>query len=74
MPLILLSLIFCSPKGRPYRGILSSTSTGHQPKISQVCTVSLKATHLPVRMPEVMDLVSPEAQGMPPNPNSKILQ
>lgn len=34
-----------------YRGILSSTSTGHQPKISHVCTVLLKATHLPVRMP-----------------------
>ena len=44
----------CSPlPGRTgrYHGMLSSTSTGHQPKISQVCTVSLKATHLPVRMP-----------------------
>lgn len=29
----------------------SSTSTGHQPKISHVFKVSLKATHLPVRMP-----------------------
>lgn len=34
-----------------YLGILSSTSTGHQPKISQVFTVLLKGTHLPVRIP-----------------------
>lgn len=34
-----------------YLGILSSTSTGHQPKISHVFTVSLKGTHLPVRIP-----------------------
>lgn len=34
-----------------YLGILSSTSTGHQPKISHVFTVPLKGTHLPVRIP-----------------------
>lgn len=34
-----------------YLGILSSTSTGHQPKISQVFTVLLKGTHLPERIP-----------------------
>lgn len=34
-----------------YLGILSSTSTGHQPKISHVFTVPLKGTQLPVRIP-----------------------
>lgn len=39
-----------------YLGILSSTSTGHQPKISQVFTVLLKGTHLPVRIPVTREL------------------
>lgn len=35
----------------PYLGTWSSTSTGHQPKISQVFTELLKFTHLPVMSP-----------------------
>jgi len=34
-----------------YLGMWSSTSTGHQPKISQVFTELLKCTHLPVMSP-----------------------
>lgn len=34
-----------------YLGTWSSTSTGHQPKISQVFTELLKCTHLPVMSP-----------------------
>lgn len=46
-----------------YLGILSSTSTGHQPKISQVFTVLLKGTHLPVRIPVAREQ-SPGSQPM----------
>lgn len=35
----------------PYLGTRSSTSTGHQPKISQVFIELLKCTHLPVMSP-----------------------
>lgn len=38
-------------EGIGYLGILSSTSTGHQPKISHVFTEPLKGTQLPVRIP-----------------------
>lgn len=43
--------------------MLSSTSTGHQPKISHVFTVLLKATHLPVRMPGEREKVLGAAGG-----------